>query len=182
MSSSPDRPADSAERPRFLAVGRIHSAHGIRGEVRVQVLAQDASRFQELEQLFLGEADPRPVALEGARPHKSGVLLKLRGVDDRNAAEALRGQLLQVAWEDAVPLEDGEYYLYQLLGLQAYSDAGEHLGELVYVLETGANNVFVIKTAGAELLLPDIPEVIQAIDFAAGRMVVHLLPGLVEGS
>jgi 16S rRNA processing protein RimM len=85
---------------------------------------------------------------------------------------------LQVPKDEAIPLEEGEYYLYQLEGLAVYTDEGEHLGELVEVLETKANNVFIVHGSRGEVLLPDTEEVVLEIDFENGRMKVHLLPGL----
>ncbi len=90
----------------------------------------------------------------------------------------LRGQLLQVEMSQAIPLEEGEYYLYQLEGLQVLSDQGKELGTIVEVIETGANNVFVVRGPDGELLLPDTEEVVLDIDFDKGKMTVHLLPGL----
>ncbi len=81
--------------------------------------------------------------------------------------------------EDAIPLEEGEYYLFQLLGLDVYTDEGQYLGKLKDVIETGANNVFVVKGEGQkDILLPDTKEVVTDIDFDNGRLTVHLLPGL----
>jgi 16S rRNA processing protein RimM len=90
----------------------------------------------------------------------------------------LRGQLLLIPEDEALPLAEGEYFLYQLVGLAVYTDEGEHLGSLVEVLETKANNVFVVRGSRGEVLLPDIDEVVLEIDFEAERMLVHLLPGL----
>jgi 16S rRNA processing protein RimM len=146
--------------------------------VRVTPHTDQPERFTWLEVVYLGEAEPRPVVVESARLHGDVILLKLVDYDNRDAAESLRGQWLQVPEEEALPLAEGEYYLYQLEGLTVYSDSGQHLGELVAVLETGANNVFVVRGVSGEILLPDVTEVIREIDFAAGRMVVHLLPGL----
>ena len=86
--------------------------------------------------------------------------------------------MLQVPETEAVPLEEGEYFLFQLVGLAVFSDEGQELGRLTQVLETGANNVFVVAGVDGEILLPDIDDVILDIDFANGRMTVHLLPGL----
>lgn len=169
--------SDPAE-PRFLVIGRIVRPHGIRGEVRVEVHTDRPERFQWLEQVYLGETHPRPVAVESARRHKNQVLLKLAGYDDRNAAESLRSEWLQVPEAEALPLEEGEYYLYQLVGLAVYTDEGAFLGELQEVLETKANNIFVIHGDQGEILLPDTEEVIQEIDFENGRMTIHVIPGL----
>ena len=166
----------SAE-PSFLIIGRIQKPHSVRGEVKVMPHTDFPERFTWLETVYVGD-DPMPVAVESVRFHGDVVLLKLVGYDSREAAQALRGQWLQVPESEAVPLEEGEYYLYQLEGLQVFSDEGEALGELVQVMETGANNVFVVRGESGELLLPDTDEVVQEIDFENGRMIVHLLAGL----
>lgn len=164
--------------PRFLLIGEVMKPHGVRGEVRVMPHTDQPERFTWLETVYLGEENPQPVAVETVRLHQNLVLLKLAGYDDRDAADSLRGQWLQVPLEEAIPLEEGEYYLFQLLGLEVYSDEGEYLGELTQVLETGANHVFVVSDGKREILLPDTDEVIVDIDFANGRLTAHLLPGL----
>lgn len=167
--------------PRFLVIGRVLKPHGVRGEVRVAPLTDFPQRFTWLETVFLGEVDPYPVVVEAVRFHGELILLKLAGYDDRESAGRLRGVWLQVPENEAIPLEEGEYFLYQLEGLIVFTDAGDRLGELVRVMETGANNVFVVKSDSGELLLPDTAEVVQEIDFENGRMTVHLLPGLLPG-
>jgi len=135
-------------------------------------------RFTWLETVYVGETTLRLFAVESTRRHKQMVLVKLAGIDDRNAAESLRGQWLQVPEAEAIPLNEGEYYLYQLEGLRVFTADGEDLGTLTEVIETQANNVFVVQGAEGELLLPDIADVIQEIDFENGRILVTLLPGL----
>jgi 16S rRNA processing protein RimM len=169
---------DPSTEPRFLIIGRILRSHGVRGEVRAAMYTDLPERFTWLKVVYVGEQNPRPVEVEGVRFHKDQVLLKLKGYDDRDAAEILRSEWLQVPEEEAIPLEEGEYFLYQLIGLEVYSDEDEHLGTLVEVMETKANAVFILRGPRGEILLPDIEEVIQQIDFDNGRMVVHLLPGL----
>jgi 16S rRNA processing protein RimM len=158
-------------------VGEVLRPHGVRGEVRVEPFTDLPERFEWLERIYVGEP-PRPVDLESVRFHQGTVLLKFSGDDDRNAAEARRGQKLYVPEDEAIPLEEGEYFIHDLIGLDAYDEAGTALGQLVEVLETGANNVFVIEGTAGELLLPDIPDVIREIDFDSGRLIVALLPGL----
>jgi len=166
--------------PRFLVVGQIAKPHGVRGDVRVVLHTDVPERFAWLEEIYIGEKEPRPVAIEYVRFHKNWVLLKLDGYDDRNAVESLRGQLLQVREDQAIPLEEGEYFLFQLIGLTVIDEDGDHLGELVQVIETGANNVFVVRGPQGEILIPDISDVVQDIDFEGGKITVHLLPGLLS--
>lgn len=162
-----------------MVIGQVVKPHGVNGEVRVRMITDLPERFNWLETVYVGESQLEPVAVESVRFHKSFVLLKLAGHDTREAAVSLRSQYLLVPESEAVPLEEGEYYLYQLVGLAVYTDEGEHLGELVEVLETKANNVFIVMGDRGEVLLPDTEEVILDIDFDNGRMEVHLLPGLV---
>lgn len=171
--------------PRFLAVGQVVGAHGIRGEVKVQVLTDEPGRFGRLEQVWLGTADdeePLPWPLEGYRLHKGQALLKLQDCDDRNTAETLQGYLVQVPIEQALPLEEGEFYEHQIVGLEVWTSAGEHLGQVEEILYTGANEVYVVRNAHpgrAEILLPAIEDVILEIDPQARRLVVELIEGLV---
>jgi 16S rRNA processing protein RimM len=166
--------------PRFLVVGQVAKPHGVRGDVRVILHTDLPERFTWLEEIYIGEKEPRPISIEYVRFHKNWVLLKLDGYDDRNAAESLRGQLLQVREDQAIPLEEDEYFLFQLIGLAVIGDDGSHLGELVQVIETGANNVFVVHGPQGEILIPDIADVVQDIDFANSQITVNLPPGLLS--
>jgi 16S rRNA processing protein RimM len=170
---------DDETEPRFLVIGRVIKPHGVRGEVRVEIISDLPERFTWLETVYVGEDLPQPVGVESVRFHKNFVLVKLDGYDTRETAATLRAQLLQVPEDEAIPLDEGEYYLYQLVGLAVYTDEGEHLGELVEVLETKANNVFVVVGPRGEVLLPDTDEIVLDIDFENGRMEVHIVPGLI---
>lgn len=169
--------AESAE-SRFLAVGRVIKPHGVNGEVRVEPMTDQPERFGWLKAIFVGEDKPRRVGVVSARRHGDFVLLKLDGYPTRTEAELLRNELLQVPEDEAIPLEEGEYFLHQLLGLQVVTESGQNLGRLTEVLETGANNVFIIDGPGGELLVPDIPDVVLEVDVAGGRVVIRPLPGL----
>lgn len=173
---SADKPAE----PRFLTIGEVLRPHGVRGEMRIRAITELPQRFTWLKTVYMGKNPQTAVALtvETARLHQGFALLKCDGIDDRDAVDLLRGHFLYVPEADAIPLEEGEYYLYQLEGLTVVTDDGQTLGKLVDVLETGANNVFVVETDKGQLLLPDIKDVILDIDFENGRMTVHLLEGL----
>ncbi len=163
----------------FIVIGQITKPHGIRGEMRVKPHTDDPRRFTWLKQVYVGKTNPQLMAVEQARVHQKMVLLKLTAVTDRTQAEALRGAWVQVAEAEALPLAEGEYYLFQLEGLAVVTVDGEPLGTLTSVIETGANHVFVVQGEQGELLLPDIDDVIEDIDFENGRMTVKLLPGLI---
>jgi len=163
---------------KYLAIGRIITPHGVRGEVRVKVLTDFPERFNVGSELLLeGELARRKVI--SARPHKGLLLIKFAGLPDRNAVESLRGKYIFIAREDAMALKENEYYEDELVGLRVETLAGEMLGELVEVMWTGANEVYVVHGEKGELLLPAIADVVQVVDLEAGVMRVTLLPGLV---
>ncbi|MGQ9848468.1 MAG: ribosome maturation factor RimM [Aggregatilineaceae bacterium] len=169
--------------PPFLLLGRVLRPHGVRGEVRIEVITAYPERIVPDQRVYLGR-DPSEVStavphtVARARKHQHYLILQFKEIPDRNAAELLREQYVMVALEDAVPLEEGEYYLFQAIGLQVITTDGEVLGNVVDVIETGANDVFVVHGPRGEVLLPDIDECVKEIDFEAGTLTVHLLDGL----
>lgn len=178
QSDEPRGSVSQGAQPRFLLIGRVTKPHGVRGEMRVMPLTDRPERFSWLEEIYLGEEGTRSAAVTAARVHQGFVLLKLAGYDTREAAEALRGVALTIPAEQAIPLEEGEYYLRDLLGLRVVTEDGQPLGAITDVIETGANNVFVVRDEKRELLVPDIPDVIINLDFANGLVTVRPLPGL----
>jgi 16S rRNA processing protein RimM len=159
-------------------------AHGLRGELTIKLLTDDPHRFGRLERVFIGLEDTEPVpwSLEGYRLHKGRALLRLEGCDDRATAETLRGYLVQVPREEAIPLEEGEYFEHQILGLVVWTRAGERLGIVEEIIFTGANDVYVVRDSALdlrEILIPAIEDVVLEVDLAAGRLVVDLPQGLV---
>jgi 16S rRNA processing protein RimM len=171
--------------PRYLLLGEILRPHGIRGELRMRILTDFPERIPSLDAVHIGigPASPDVTAyqVEHMRLHQAYGLLKLRGIDDRNQAEPLRDLFVMVPLEDAVPLEPGEFYLYQLIGLAVETADGEALGTVRDIIETGANDVYVVASPTyGEVLLPAIDEVIVRVDIAAGVMVVNLIEGLLH--
>ena len=161
----------------FLAVGRVSRPHGLRGELLLSSLTDFPEHLATLETVYLGEA-AAPHNLVRVRNQRGQLIIQLADCRTRESAEAFRGQVVQIKAEAAAPLPPGLYYHHQLIGLAVYTEAGEHLGELVEVLETGANDVYVVRGEQGELLLPVIPTVILATDVETRRMTVHLLDGL----
>jgi len=162
-----------------LTVGRILRPHGVRGEMRMEILTGYPERLPLHRVFYLGpQAKPYPV--ESVRFHQGAALIKLAGCDDRNTAETLRGLLVQIPLEDAVPLEEGEYYYFQVVGVEVFTDGGELLGRVVDVLDTGANDVYVVRGRRGEILIPAVEDVVRELDLTARRMVIVPLPGLLE--
>lgn len=168
--------------PRYLTIGRILRPHGVRGELRVEIITDYPERLGQHTDFYLAYPDsPEAVQrylVEKLRFHKEVLLLKLEGCDDRNRADELRGMLVQIPVEKAVPLEEGEYYHFQLVGVGVETESGEWLGQVIEVLETGANDVYVVQGPRGEVLLPAVDDVVLELDLESKWMVVHLLPGM----
>ena len=163
---------------RFFSVGFVARAHGVRGEVWVNLPRRTAlPLLDEITHVFLGCGRSR-MKIISFRFHRGGLLLMLDGCGDRKAAEVLRGQEVFIQSYKQESLKTGEYYVDDLIGLNVRTEQGEYLGELVEVLPTGANDVYRVLKSGDELLIPAITTVIRAIELGKGELVVRLLPGL----
>lgn len=165
----------------FLAIGHVLRPHGVRGELLLETLTEFPDHLAEVETVYLGEAgaeSPQPHPLRRARLHRRDLLIQLADCLDRDAAEAYRGQMVFIQTEQAAPLPPGRYYHHQIIGLAVVTDEGEVLGEVAEILETGANDVYVVAGPSGEILLPALQSVIQHIDLDSKRMTVHLLEGL----
>lgn len=164
----------------LVAVGRVVGAHGIRGELKIEVLTDFPERFAPRSQLLLvtSEGLARLTTVLSSREHKRHILLSVEGVTDRTAAEKLRGSYLKIRAEDLVPLAPGRYYQFQLLGLNVVTETGESLGHVEEILPTGGNLVLAVRDGEKEVLLPYIDDVVLKVDVETGRMTVRLMEGL----
>ena len=180
-SGSDARMDTGTSEPEYLIIGRVLRPHGVRGGLLVTVLTDYPERIASLDTVYVGENDYKPFDVAQVGQHNKGVILFLEGFDNRDDVEVFREKYVYVKLADAVPLEEGEYYIFQLVGIRVVTDEGLELGHLVDLLETGANDVYVINDEdGKEILLPVIPDVIKNIDLQEKVMTVHLLDGLIE--
>lgn len=165
----------------FLQVGVISSTHGLRGEVKVFPTTDDAARFQTLKNVVLDTGRKKlDLEIQSVRFFKQFVIVKFKGIDNINDIEKYKGKSLFVTRENAVELEENEYYIGDLIGMEVYTDdSEERFGVLKDVMETGANEVYIITSENhGEVLLPAIHESILDIDVEAKKMKVHLMEGL----
>ncbi|MBI3978046.1 MAG: 16S rRNA processing protein RimM [Chloroflexi bacterium] len=161
--------------PRFLTIGRVAAPWGLHGEVKVEVWTEFPERFERTASVYLDET---PYRVERSHLHRGRAVLKLAGVETIGDADRLRGKLVEVPVEAAVPLPPGHYYHYQIVGLLVVTTAGEPLGRIAEILATGANDVYVVRGGRREVLVPAIRDVVKEIDLDAGRVVVEPLPGM----
>lgn len=166
----------------LITIGRITAPQGIRGEVRVVPLTDFPERFRHLTSVYISCPDgkePWRAEVSQVRYHKQFVLLKFKGIEDRNAAEKLRNCRLQVEPSEVVPLPPGRYYHFQIIGLKVKTLAGEDLGEVKEILTPGGNDVYVVQDeAGHEVLIPAVKQVVREIDLDRRVMWVKLFEGL----
>ena len=164
--------------PLYLSVGFLRRPHGVHGEIIMDLHTDFPERLRKGRKLFLGEGH-KPVTLEAMRPHAKGILIKFETIDTPEEAGQFRNQWVYAAVKDLPPLPEGQHYQHELIGMNVVDENGNPLGELEEIMETGANDVYVVRDdLGKELLLPNIPSVVLELDFARRIMRVHLLEGL----
>ena len=166
----------------LLQVGVITQTHGIRGEVKVFPTTDDVNRFKKLKETILDTGKEKiTLEVEGVKFFKQFVILKFKGFDNINDIEKYKGKSLYVTRQNAVKLKKNEYFIADLIDVAVYNEDDTLLGTLTDVLETGANDVYEIKTTdGKEILIPAIKECILSVDIEGRKMVVHLLDGLID--
>lgn len=174
----PKRPTSrTPPQPRsgFVAVGWVRAPRGIRGELTIDPLTDFAGRFQPGATVW---ASGVPYAVRRARSHRRALLLELEGIETRDQAETFRGLLLEVPEKELAPLAEGQYYRFEIIGMDVVDREDQSLGRIEEILDTGANDVYVVQSADGELLLPAIDAVVKEVDVAGRRMVVELIEGL----
>ena len=163
----------------YLECGKIVTTHGVLGEIKVQPWCDAPEELTGVATLYFDEGKT-PLTVQRGRVHKNMALLKLKGIDNIEQAQMLRGKVLWAHRED-IPLGEGEHFIQDLIGLTVVdADDGHPYGTLSDVSETGANDVYIVTTKeGKEILLPSIKECILDVDVAGKIIKVHVLPGLI---
>ena len=166
----------------FFKVGIITSTHGVRGEVKVYPTTDEPRRFKRLKEVILNNGKEQiTLEIESVKFFKQFVILKFKGIDNINDVEKYRKSELFVARENAVRLRRDEYFIADLMGLTIQNEEGENIGVLREVMETGANDVYIIDlNDGRELLLPAIKQCVLEVDVEAGFMKIHIMEGLLD--
>ena len=164
--------------PVYLTVGFLRRPHGVRGEIVMDLHTDFPERLKRGRKLLVTE-DHTPITIQAVRKHQNGVLIKFSGIDTPEDAGKYRNQWAYVKASEVPPLPEGKLYQHELFGFKVVDENENPLGELVEIIETGANNVYVVKDeSGRELLLPAIPSVILDLDADRRLMRVHVLEGL----
>jgi 16S rRNA processing protein RimM len=167
----------------WATIGKVVALFGLQGELKVRLLTDIPNRFAQLESVYLGREHTR-YSIKSVQPYKGEmILLKLKGVDDANAAEVLRNMDISIPLSQLADLPQDSYYQHDIIGLLVCTLDGQNLGHIVDIMATGSNDVYVIKTTeGQQVLIPAIKQVIKQIDLIHRTMHIDPLPGLLDNS
>jgi len=170
-----------SEDPDFVLIGIVRRAHGIRGEVCVEPISEAPGRFESLTRVLLQtHSGLSEVEVEGVRWKGKLALLKIVGIDDRDAAQRLRGARLGVRLSDVMPLPENSYYIFEIVGCKVLGKGERLIGEVVDVLEMPANDVYVVATPKGEVLIPAVKSIVKKVDVENREIVIEEIEGLVD--
>ena len=182
LSNAPSNKKDKGEgNESLVAVGRVGAAHGLCGEVKAIPLTDSPERMFESRSFFIfgdGPGAAESYGVESVRKGGRQVLIKLRGVDDRNAAESLRGRWIGIPQSERRPPPDNAFYPDQLIGLRAETSDGKLIGTVTGVLTYPAQNLLSVDRDGKEVLIPMVKEFIKKVDIPAGKVIIDSVEGL----
>lgn len=166
----------------WIEVGIIFRKHGVRGEVKVYPLTDFPERFLDLHDVVLEDTagERHPVRVDRVRFQKDRVILHFEGKDTPDYVEPFMQSQILIHRTEAVQLPEGRYYYSDIIGLSVYTDREEYLGKVEDILETGSNDVYVVRGEAREVLIPVIREVIRKVDLENQRLIVHEMEGLLE--
>ena len=177
-NSNADTGSSHDDEPVFLVVGQLGKPHGVRGEISFRILTDFPDRLAPGKVVYVGD-DKTVYTLQNVRGGGERLIFSLEGFGDRDHAALLRNELVYVRSDEIPDLDDGDFYYHDLIGLRVITDDGRELGTLEEIIDTGANDVFlVIAEDGSELLLPAIDDVVLDIDLDEETILVHMIDGL----
>ena len=166
---------------KYLEIGQIVNTFGIKGQVKVKPFTDDINRFDELKEVYVEKKhELKLFQIEKVNYSKNMVILKLKGIETPEQAETLRNSYLKINRKDAKKLPEGTYYIADLIGLDVYTDEVKFLGKVDYIYNAGSSDIYVVKDEqGKEVLLPAIKDVLKQVDLENGKIIVHIIEGLI---
>ena len=170
----------SNDEPVFVIIGKFRRPHGLKGEIVMTVLIDFPELIHQGKMIYVGERH-HPYEVRSTRWHGGDLLVALEGLPDRTSVEIYRNIMVYMKADDIPELPEGEYYIHQLVGLEVITDQGQILGKIKEILVTGANDVYLVESEGGkDILLPAIEQVVLDINHDQGKILVHILPGLLD--
>lgn len=163
----------------YIKVGKIVNTHGVKGCLKCIPLTDDMERFDELEYVYT-EKDNKKRKINNAWYRKGLVYLELEDINDMDAAESFRNTFISIYDDQLRELPEGSYYLFDLEGMEVYSDLGEYIGKISEVYQTGANDVYEVVDKKKSYLIPAVKDVVKEVSVKEKKMVIHVIEGLLE--
>ena len=166
----------------YFEIGQIVNTFGIKGFVKIVPYTDDLERFEELESVFVVKnKELIDMQIEEVKYHKNLVLIKFKDIEDINMAEKYKGCYIKIKRENARKLPEGTYFIADLIGMDVYDDKGNLLGKVDDIYNNKSHDIYVVKNdLGKQVLLPSTKEVIQNVDIDNGKIIVHLIDGLIN--
>lgn len=163
----------------YIKVGKIVNTHGVRGTVKCIPLTDDLERFNELEHVYT-EKDNRKRQIKDVWSKKGSIFLTLEGIEDMNTAETFRDSYICILEDQLRVLPEDTYYLFDLEGMDVYSTEGDHIGKITTIYQTGANDVYEVKSNNKTFLIPAIKDVVKDVNIENKKIVINVIEGLLE--
>ncbi|MFA5072913.1 MAG: ribosome maturation factor RimM [Nitrospirota bacterium] len=167
----------------LITIGKVLKPWGVKGELKIMPLTDFPKRFQDLDRVSLVSPAGKEIICDIASVRYDANEIPffcLKGYETPEKAKLFNGWFIKIPREQAVPLPEGRYYWFQLIGMDVFSEAGEKLGTITDIFETGSNDVYVVKRGRKEIYIPAIRDIIKQVDPAQNRMVIHLMDGLMQ--
>lgn len=164
---------------KYLRIGKIVNTQGIKGEVRIIPLTEDINRFDSLEYVYRDDTKLEKLYIQQVKYHKNFVIIKFKGFDTMSDAEKLKDSYILVDRENTIKLPEGSFFVCDMIGLPVYDEEKGLLGKITDVLNTGSNDVYVVKNNEKEILVPALKTVVKKIDMDEGKILVNLPEGLI---
>ncbi len=166
----------------LITIGKVVKPFGVKGEMKIEPMTDFPERFRKVRRVYLVSPAGKEIACEtqSVRYADDVPFLLLKGYDSPEKAKELNGWFVKVSEEETVPLPEGTYYWFEVIGMDVFSESGEKLGKIVDIFQTGSNDVYVMKQGRKETYLPATKEVVKQVDRAAKRIIIHVVDGLME--
>ncbi len=166
----------------LITIGRILKPFGVKGEMKIELITDFPERFNDLRRVYLVSSRGKEITSEVQSVRHAGgaTFLRFSGYDTPETARELNGWFIKVPREEAVPLPEGSYYRFELIGMEVICESGEKLGTITDIFETGSNDVYVVKRGRKETYIPATKEIVKQVDRKTKRMVIHVVDGLLE--
>ena len=159
----------------FITIGQILAPWGVKGKLKVKVITDFPQRFTPSSKIYINR---QPMTVDSAEQHKGKVIIKLSQIDTIEAAQRLRGQPVEIHRSQLYPLPEGQYYHFQLIGLEVWTTQGELLGNITEILTAESNDNYVVSGAKGEILIPAIEDVVKSVDLDSRRITIEPIEGL----